>query len=91
MPANAVEILKQKHAEEHQSLQAQAARARELEMELTKAREAKSSLRLEFGRQLAKEQEVLSVKYASEVDELRASLESKVESRDAQITELEAS
>jgi hypothetical protein len=40
---------------------------------------------------LAKEQEVLSAKYASEVDELRASLESKVESRDAQINELEAS
>jgi hypothetical protein len=40
---------------------------------------------------LAKEQEVLSTKYASEVDELRASLESEVESRDAQINELEAS
>jgi hypothetical protein len=89
--ADAVELLKQKHAEELQSLQAQAARARELETELTKAREVESSLRLEFGRQLAKEQEVLSVKYASEVDELRASLESKVESRDAQINELEAS
>jgi hypothetical protein len=38
---------------------------------------------LEFNRQLAKEREVLSVKYASEVDELRASLESKVESRNA--------
>jgi hypothetical protein len=91
MPADAVELLKQKHAEELQSLQAQAARARELEMELTKAQEAESSLRLEFGRQLAKEQEVLSAKYASEVDELCASLESKVESHDAQITELEAS
>jgi hypothetical protein len=40
---------------------------------------------------LAKEQEVLSAEYASEVDELRASLESKVESRDTQINELEAS
>jgi hypothetical protein len=39
---------------------------------------------------LAKEQGVLSVKYANEVDELRASLESRVENRDAQINELEA-
>jgi hypothetical protein len=91
MSADAVEVLKQKHAEELQNLQAQAAWAQELETELTKAREAESSLRLEFGRQLAKEQEVLSVKYASEVDELRASLESKAEIRDAQINELKAS
>jgi hypothetical protein len=91
MSTDAVELLKQKHAEELQSLQAQAARAQELETELTKAREAESSLRLEFGRQLAKEQEVLSAKYASEVDELCASLESKVGSRDAQINELKAS
>jgi hypothetical protein len=91
MSADTVELLKQKHVEELQSLQAQAARAQELETELTKAREAESSLQLEFGRQLAKEQEVLSTKYASEVDELRASLERKVESRNAQISELEAS
>jgi hypothetical protein len=89
MSADAVELLKQKHAEELQSLQAQAARDQELEMELAKAREAESSLRLEFDRRMAKEQGVLSVKYASEVDELRASLESRVESRDAQINELE--
>jgi hypothetical protein len=39
---------------------------------------------------LAKEQGVLSAKYANKVDELRASLESRVENRDAQINELEA-
>jgi hypothetical protein len=58
-------------------------------MELTKTREAESSLRLEFDRQLAKEREILSAKYDNEVDELRASLEAKVESRDAKINELE--
>jgi hypothetical protein len=89
MSADAIELLKQKHAEELQSLQAQAARAQELETELMKAREAESLLRLEFDRQLAKEQGILSAKYASEVDELRALLESRVESRDAQINELE--
>jgi hypothetical protein len=61
-----------------------------LEIELTKARGAESSLRLEFDRQLAKEQGILSVKYDSEVDELRASLESKVEGRDGEINELKA-
>jgi hypothetical protein len=60
-----------------------------LETELTKTQEAESSLRLEFDRRLTKEQEILSMKYNSEVDELRASLESKVESRDAKISELE--
>jgi hypothetical protein len=50
MSADAVELLKQKHAKELQSLQAQAAQARELETELMKAREAESSLQLEFGR-----------------------------------------
>jgi hypothetical protein len=53
--ADAVELLKQKHAEELQGLRSQAARAQELEMELTKAREAESKLRLEFDHQLAKE------------------------------------
>jgi hypothetical protein len=47
-------------------------------------------LRLEFDRQLAEEKGILSVKYDREVDELRASLESKVESHNAQINELEA-
>jgi hypothetical protein len=89
MSADVVELLKQKHAEELQSLQAQAARAQELEKELAKAREAESSPQLEFDHRLAKEQGVLSEKYASEVDELRALLESRVESRDAQINELE--
>jgi hypothetical protein len=55
-----------------------------------KAREAESSLRLEFDRQLAKEQGILSAKYDSEVDELRASLESKVEGCDAEINKLKA-
>jgi hypothetical protein len=89
MSADVVELLKQKHAEELQSLQAQAARAQELETELAKAREAESSLQLEFDCRLAKEQGVLSAKYASEVDELHASLESRVKSRDAQINELD--
>jgi hypothetical protein len=44
---------------------------------------------LEFDRQLAKEQEILSVKYDSEEDELRTSLESRVESSDVKINELE--
>jgi hypothetical protein len=60
-----------------------------LETELMKAREAESKLRLEFDHQLAKEQEILSAKYDSEIDELRVSLETKVESRDAKINELE--
>jgi hypothetical protein len=89
MSADAVELLKQRHAEELQILQAQAAWAQELETELAKAREVESSLRLEFDLQLAKEQGVLSAKYASEVDGLCVSLESKVENRDAQINELE--
>jgi hypothetical protein len=89
MSADAVELLKQEHAEELQGLRAQAARARELETELMKTWEVESTLRLEFDRQLAKERETLSAKYDIEVDELRASLESKVESRDAKISELE--
>jgi hypothetical protein len=47
-------------------------------------------LRLEFDRQLAKEQGILSAKYDSEVDELCASLDSKVKGRDAEINELKA-
>jgi hypothetical protein len=74
---------------ELQGLQAQAARAQELEIELTKTREVESSLQLEFDRRLTEEREILSVKYNSEMDELRASLESKVENRDAKISELE--
>jgi hypothetical protein len=54
-----------------------------------KAQEAESSLRLEFDRWLTEERENLSAKYNSEVDELHASLESKVENRDAKISELE--
>jgi hypothetical protein len=86
--ANAVESLKQKHAEELQGLRAQAARAQELETELAKVRGVESSLRLEFGRQLAEEKGILSAKYNREVNELRTTLESEIESRDAQINEL---
>jgi hypothetical protein len=89
MSADAVELLKQEHAKELQGLRAQAAHAQELETELTKTREAESSMRLEFDRQLAKEREILSAKYNSKVDKLRASIESKVESHDAKISELE--
>jgi hypothetical protein len=89
MSTDTVELLKQEHAEEIQGLWAQAARAQELERELTKTRETESSLRLEFDRRLTKEREILSAKYNNEVDELRVSLESKVESRDAKISELE--
>jgi hypothetical protein len=39
---------------------------------------------------LAKEREILSAKYESEVDELRTSLDAKVKSRDAKIDELES-
>jgi hypothetical protein len=46
--ADAVESLKQKHTEELQGLQAQAARVQELETELAKVRGAESSLRLEL-------------------------------------------
>jgi hypothetical protein len=60
-----------------------------LEVELTKTREAELKLQLEFDQRLAKEREILTVKYESEVDELHASLGAKVESRDAKIDELE--
>jgi hypothetical protein len=60
-----------------------------LETDLTKTREAELSLWLEFDRLLTEEREILSAKYNSEVNELRASLESKVENRDAKINELE--
>ena len=89
MSASAVELLKQKHAEELQGLRTQAARAQELETELTKDREAESSLRLEFDHQLAEEKRILSTKYESEVDELRTTLENGIKSRDARISELE--
>jgi hypothetical protein len=88
MSADAVESLKRKHAEELQGLRAQAARVQELETELAKVQGAESSLRLEFDSQLAEEKRILSMKYDSEVNELRTTLESKVESHDAQINEL---
>jgi hypothetical protein len=83
MSADAIELLKQKHAEELQGLQAQAVWAEELETKLAKVRGMESSLRLEFDRQLAEEKRILSVKYDSEVDELCTTLENKIKSRDA--------
>jgi hypothetical protein len=89
MSADAVELLKQKHAEELQGLQVQAARAQELETELAKAREAESLLRLEFDRWLAEHKRILSAEFDSKVEELRATLGSEAERRGAQIDELE--
>jgi hypothetical protein len=89
MSADAVESLKRKHTEELQGLQAQAVRAQELETELAKAREVESSLRLEFDCQLAEEKRILSVEFDNKVNELHATLGSEVESRGAQIDELE--
>jgi hypothetical protein len=43
-----------------------------LEAELAKAREAESSLRLEFDRQLAEEKRILSAEYDGKVNELHA-------------------
>jgi hypothetical protein len=86
--ADDVESFKRKHAEELQGLQAQAIRAQELEIELAKAREAESSLRLEFDRQLAEEKRILSTEFDGKVKELRANLGGEVESRGAQIDEL---
>jgi hypothetical protein len=60
-----------------------------LETELAKAREAESSLRLEFDRRLAKERKLLSAEYDGKVNELHATLGSEVESRGAQIDELQ--
>jgi hypothetical protein len=74
MSADAVESHKRKHVEELQGLQAQAVWAQELETELAKAREAESSLRLEFDRQLAEEKRILSAEFDSKVYELRATL-----------------
>jgi hypothetical protein len=87
--AATVESLKRKHAEELQGLQAQAARAQELETELAKAREAGSSLQLEFDHRLAEEKRILSVEFDSKVKELHATLGSEVENRGAQIAELQ--
>jgi hypothetical protein len=89
MPADVVESLKRKHAEELQGLQVQAARAQELGTELAKAREAELSLQLEFDHRLAEEKRTLSAEFDSKVKELHASLGSEVENRGAQIDELE--
>jgi hypothetical protein len=87
--AATVESLKRQHAEELQGLQAQAARAQGLEADLTKAREAESSLQLEFDRRLAEEKRTLSAEFENKVEELRVTLESEAERRGAQIDELE--
>jgi hypothetical protein len=87
--AAAVESLKREHAEELQGLQTQAARAQELEADLAKAREAESSLQLEFDRRLAEEKRILSAEFDGKVRELHATLGSEVENRDAQIAELQ--
>jgi hypothetical protein len=89
MSADAIESLKRTHAEELQGLQAQAVRAQELETELANAREAESSLQLEFDRRLAEEKRILSAEFDSKVKELHATLGSEVESRGTQIDELE--
>jgi hypothetical protein len=89
MSADVVGLLKRKHTEELQGLQAQATRAQEIETDLAKAREAESLLQLEFDRRLAEEKRILSAEFDSKVKELRATLESKAERRGAQIDELE--
>jgi hypothetical protein len=89
MSADAVELLKQRHTEELQGLQAQAAWAQEMETDLVKAQEAESMLQLEFDRWLAEEKRILSVEFDSKVKELRVTLGSEVERRGAQINELE--
>jgi hypothetical protein len=58
-------------------------------MELAKAQEVESKLRLKFDQRLAEEREILATKYEDEVDELRTSLGVDVENRDAKIGELE--
>jgi hypothetical protein len=57
-------------------------------MELAKAKEAESMLRLEFEQRLAKEKEILAAKYDTEVDELRTSQGVEIEKRDAEIRKL---
>jgi hypothetical protein len=89
MSADAVELLKRRHAEELQDLQAQAARAQVMETDLAKAREAESLLQLEFGRRLAEDKRILSAEFDSKVKELCATLGSEAERRGAQIDELE--
>jgi hypothetical protein len=59
-----------------------------LEAELAKAKEAESTLRLEFEQQLAKEKEILAAKYATKVDELCPSQDIELEKRDAKVQRL---
>jgi hypothetical protein len=60
-----------------------------LETELAKVRGVESLLWLEFDHQLAEEKRILSAKYDNEVNELRTTLGSEIESRGALINELE--
>jgi hypothetical protein len=87
--ATTVESLKRQHAKELQGLQAQAAQAQGLEADLTKAREAESSLQLDFDRWLAEEKRILSAEFENKVKELRVTLGSEAKRRGAQIDELE--
>jgi hypothetical protein len=61
-----------------------------LETELAKAQEAESKLRLEFDQRLAKEKEILTAKYDTEVDELRTSQGVEIEKCDVEICKLVA-
>jgi hypothetical protein len=85
VPTSEIGLLKREHEGQLRGLQAQADRAQELEMELAKAKEAESMLRLEFEQRLAKEKEILTAKYDTEVDELRTSQGVEIEKRDAEI------
>jgi hypothetical protein len=58
-------------------------------MELAKAQEVESKMRLKFDQWLPEEREILATKYEDEVDELRTSLGVDVVNRDAKIGELE--
>jgi hypothetical protein len=52
------------------------------------AKEVESTLRLEFEQWLAKEKEILTAKYETEVDELRTSKDAEIEKCDTEIQEL---
>jgi hypothetical protein len=86
--ASEIGLLKREHEGQLKGLQAQADKAQELEMELAKAKDAESMLRLEFEQRLAKEKEILVAKYDTEVDELCTSQGVEINKRDAEIRKL---
>jgi hypothetical protein len=88
VPASEIGQLNREHEERIKGLQAQADRAREREAEMVKAKGVESMLRLEFEQRLAKEKEILAAKYATEVDELRASQDTEIEKHDAKVRRL---